>query len=120
MAVLRLFQAADRVAHDGDRALYDLAAGRDDGAGLLALEHRACDLRRVGEMGDPHVLHHHARHRDALAQFRDQVGMDGVAVGPERGDAGGLLREPALGVARLVADIFRLLVVVGPGRGDIA
>jgi hypothetical protein len=38
-----------------DRAFHDPRTGRNDSVGLLAAQHRLCDLLSVGEVGDPHL-----------------------------------------------------------------
>ena len=44
-----ILKALERLVHHGDGAFHDLFARRDDGSGLLALEHRLRDLGSIGE-----------------------------------------------------------------------
>ena len=66
-------------------SLDDLAAGRKHGRGLLALQHRVGDLRRVGQRRDAGLDHLEACDRDPgrnlLRQLtRDQVGRAAQAL----------------------------------------
>ena len=51
----------------------DALARRDDGAGLLALQHRLRDLRRVREVADARLDHFDARAREPLLDLVLQV-----------------------------------------------
>ena len=55
-------------------------AGRNDGAGLLALQHRLGDLLGVGEVADPRLHHLHARLAEARLDLVAQVRVDHLAV----------------------------------------
>jgi hypothetical protein len=63
----------ERHFHHADGAFDDALAGGDDGAGLLALQHRGGDLRRVGEVADARLEHLDAGLRQSLVDLALQV-----------------------------------------------
>jgi len=86
--------------------LHDLLAGRDDRFGLLAAQHRLCDLGRVGKVGESGVIDKDAGGGEPVLEFGAQCVGDLLDVGAQRdGD-----------VARVVI----LHVVVGVDAGDVA
>jgi hypothetical protein len=61
-----LAQVLERHLHHADGAVDDARAGVDDRLGLLALQHRAGDLGRVGEVAEARFEHLDAGHLQPL------------------------------------------------------
>ena len=78
MAFLR--QHRERHLHHADGALDDALPGGDDRAGLLALQHGAGDLRRVGQVAEPRLQHLDARLREPFLDLALQVVGDFAGV----------------------------------------
>jgi hypothetical protein len=77
----------------------ELAAGADDGLGLLPAQHRAGDLRRVGEVREAALVHADAGHRQPIRERLLQLEAHQVVVAAQR-------------------DLLVLDVVVGIARAD--
>ena len=62
-------QLRQRRFHHADGARNDAAARGDDRVGLLPLQHRLGDFRRVSEVADARIEHSDARIGKAVGQF---------------------------------------------------
>ena len=105
-----------RHLHHADRALDDALPGRDDGAGLLPLQHRRGDLRRVGEVADAGLEHLDAGLGQPILDLALQVLGDRGGVAAQRGV---LVVVRVVGIAggevaqrRLALDVDVVVVVV--------
>ena len=77
-------EALERHLHHADRAEHDLLARADDRFRLLPPQHRARDLRRVGQVREPRVFDVQARLFEALLQFALEAADDFIAARAQR------------------------------------
>ena len=94
-------QFLERHVDHAHRAVHDLLARGDDGLGLLAAQHGLRDLRCVGEMRDPGLLHLHAGLFEPLMQLLAQGNGHGVTPAPQR-------------------EFILLAIVIGVAAGEMA
>lgn len=80
-------QSIERQLHHADGTLYDLGPSGNDRLGLLTLEHRGGDLRRVGQVADPRLDHFDACLGESLLNIDLELLAD-LDRAPARGDLG--------------------------------